>query len=67
MFIERQGHRYRDGDAGQTIDVWFPESEGEPIRRGFAADLAALFEYLGQGGRLNVPPRKALTSAANHK
>jgi 2,3,4,5-tetrahydropyridine-2-carboxylate N-succinyltransferase len=36
MFIERQGHRYRDEETGQTLDVWFPESEGEPIRGSLA-------------------------------
>jgi len=36
MFIERQGHRYRDEDSGQTLDVWFPDSAGEPIRGSLA-------------------------------
>lgn len=42
MFIERQGHRYRDAETGQTLDVWFPESEGEPVRGSLAEKLGLI-------------------------
>ena len=39
MFIERQSHRYRDTETGETLDVWFPESKGEPVRGSLAEKL----------------------------
>lgn len=36
MFVHRLGHRYRDKETGQTLDVWFPDSEEQPIRGSLA-------------------------------
>ncbi len=41
MLIQRSGHRYRDKETVQTLDVWFPDSEGEPVR-GSLAEKAGL-------------------------
>lgn len=32
MVVQRAGHRYRDMESGQTLDVWFPAGGNEPLR-----------------------------------
>jgi 2,3,4,5-tetrahydropyridine-2,6-dicarboxylate N-succinyltransferase len=41
MTIQRTGHRYRDTEAGRTIDVWFPASK-VPQRRSCLAEKFGL-------------------------
>jgi len=42
MFIQRQGHHYRDAATGQTLDMWYPESNGEPVRGSLAERLSVI-------------------------
>jgi 2,3,4,5-tetrahydropyridine-2-carboxylate N-succinyltransferase len=42
MFIQRQGHHYRDAATGQTLDMWYLESNGEPVRGSLAERLGVI-------------------------